>query len=494
MPCLPQQTFVIFYPSLMTNFHLTAVSPVDGRYCDKTKSLTPFFSEYALIRYRMQVEIEWFIFLSEQADVIELPVLPEAIKNALRQVWQTLTPEQANKVKEYERTTQHDVKAVEYYLRDVFDNLGIGEHKSFIHFAATSEDINNLAYALMLKNSRTEVLEPLLYNLLESLCALSAAHADVPMMARTHGQPATPTTLGKEMLNFAVRLEGATEKYAQIVILGKKNGAVGNYNAHLVAYPNIDWHELTGKFIASLGVTQNISTIQIEPHDYIVELASGLHAINSILTDLATDIWRYIAINYFTQKTKSNEVGSSTMPHKVNPIDFENAEGNLNIANALAECFMRRLPISRWQRDLTDSTLLRNLGVFHAHCIIAYQSLLKGMQKIEVNTSALEADLEANWMLLAEPIQTTMRRYGILDAYEQLKELSRGKWLDATTLHTFIRTLSIPEQARNALCDLHPAAYIGNAISFTQAHTAQLQAKLKDVIAQDQRERESRTI
>ncbi|MGF1547534.1 MAG: adenylosuccinate lyase [Thiotrichales bacterium] len=443
---------------------LTAISPIDGRYAQQTAALRPLFSEFGLIHHRVLVEVRWLQALAAQVEIAEVPPLSPAADAWLNTIVSGFSVADAERVKTIERTTNHDVKAVEYLLKEKFVGNPELEHISeFLHFACTSEDINNLAYALMLKRGRDEVLLPALHGVVARLRELAHAHAEVPMLSRTHGQPASPTTLGKEFANVVYRLERQTRQLAAIELLGKMNGAVGNFNAHLVAYPEIDWSGFTRHFVESLGLAWNPYTIQIEPHDTMAELFDTQRRINAILIDLARDLWSYISIGYFKQRTVAGEVGSSTMPHKVNPIDFENAEGNLGIASAVFEHLANKLPISRWQRDLTDSTVLRNLGVSFGHALIALNSLTKGLGKLEVDRERLAADLDANWEVLAEPIQTVMRRHGIAQPYEQLKALTRGRRIDGETLRAFIAQLDIPDSKRQRLLALTPASYTGNA-------------------------------
>jgi len=443
---------------------LTAVSPIDGRYARVTAPLRPIFSEYGLIRCRVTVEVRWLQMLANHPGIIEVPPLDEEANNFLDQLLLGFSESDAQRVKDIERTTNHDVKAVEYFLKErVADQPQLAQRSEFLHFACTSEDINNLAHALMLQQGREQVLLPAMGGVIEKLVTQAHDWADLPMLARTHGQPATPTTVGKELANVAERLERARTVVAGIELRGKINGAVGNYNAHLAAYPDIDWPGTARDFVASLGLDWNPLTTQIEPHDYIAELFHGVMRFNTVLLDLDRDLWGYIAQGYFKQKTVAGEVGSSTMPHKVNPIDFENSEGNLGIANALLGHLADKLPVSRWQRDLTDSTVLRNMGVGLAHCLIAYASSIRGLNKLEVNQEALAADLDANWEVLGEAVQTVMRRYGLENPYEQLKELTRGKRIDPAELRVFITNLAIPDPAREALLAMTPADYIGNA-------------------------------
>ena len=444
---------------------LTAVSPVDGRYGSRTTALRPIFSEYGLIRNRVLVEVRWLQRLAAHPSIAEVAPFSETANAALNKLAEDFQLEHAERVKEFERTTNHDVKAVEYLLKEQAQKLPeLAKVTEFIHFACTSEDINNLSHALMLREGRDDVLLPLMRKLAESLRALSVEFADVPMLSRTHGQPASPTTLGKEFANVVYRLERQIAQTAAIPLLGKINGAVGNYNAHISAYPEIDWEANARDFIeGDLGLTFNPYTTQIEPHDYIAELFDAVARFNTILIDFDRDVWGYISLGYFKQKTVAGEIGSSTMPHKVNPIDFENSEGNLGIANAIFQHLASKLPISRWQRDLTDSTVLRNLGVGMAHSVIAYEATLKGVSKLELNAAKIAEDLDNCWEVLAEPVQTVMRRYGIENPYEKLKDLTRGKGISAEALQTFIETLDLPEEAKVQLRALTPANYIGNA-------------------------------
>jgi len=443
---------------------LTAISPIDGRYGDKTADLRPIFSEYGLIRHRVLVEVRWLQALARHPGIPEVPPLSTHAEHVLDGIVAQFSLEDAQRVKNIERTTNHDVKAVEYFLKEkIAGNAELEKVSEFIHFACTSEDINNLAYALMLREARAQALLPMMDEVIAAVRTLAHRYADLPMLSRTHGQPASPTTLGKEMANVAFRLKRQREQLAGVPMLGKINGAVGNYNAHLVAYPEVDWTALARDFVTSLGLEWNPYTTQIEPHDYIAELFDVQARFNTILMDFCRDVWSYISLGYFKQKTVAGEVGSSTMPHKVNPIDFENAEGNLGLANAIFDHLAAKLPVSRWQRDLTDSTVLRNLGVGIAHSTIAYQSCLKGIGKLEADPARLAADLDANWEVLAEPIQTVMRRYGIEKPYEKLKELTRGRTVNGETLRAFVATLAIPDEAKAQLLELTPAGYTGNA-------------------------------
>ncbi|MEW6997197.1 adenylosuccinate lyase [Colwelliaceae bacterium BS250] len=446
---------------------ISAISPVDGRYGSKVKALRPIFSEFGLIKYRVTVEVRWLQKLAATPEIAEVPEFSAQANAFLDAIVTNFSEQDALRVKAIEATTNHDVKAVEYLLKEkVLDNAELNAVSEFIHFACTSEDINNLSHALMLKDCREQVLLPALDEILAELKKLAIEYKTIPMLCRTHGQPASPSTMGKEMANVFMRLKRQRDQIAKVELLGKVNGAVGNYNAHLSAYPEVDWHNFAETFVTSLGVTWNAFTTQIEPHDYIAELFDAIARFNTILIDFDRDVWGYIALGHFKQKTIAGEIGSSTMPHKVNPIDFENSEGNLGIANALFAHLAQKLPVSRWQRDLTDSTVLRNLGVGFAHSLISYQSTLKGMSKLEVNEGALRAELDRNWEVLAEPIQTVMRRYGIEKPYEKLKELTRGKRVDGDSMRAFIDTLEMPESAKDELKAMTPASYIGRAISF----------------------------
>ncbi len=448
---------------------LLAISPIDGRYAAKSDELRDLFSEFGLIRHRLLIEVRWLQALSATEAITEVPAFSAAAGARLDAIVDDFDIAGAQQIKAIERTTNHDVKAVEYFLRQqLAGDAELEPVAGFLHFACTSEDINNLAHALMLKQARDRVLRPRLEAIVDALAALAHEHAAVAMMSRTHGQPASPTTLGKEMANVAYRLRRQLEQFERIEILGKFNGAVGNYNAHFCAYPEVDWPSVARGFVESLGLGWNPYTTQIEPHDYIAELFDALVRIDTVLIDFSRDIWSYIAIGYFRQKTVAGEVGSSTMPHKVNPIDFENAEGNLGIANALLTHLAQKLPISRWQRDLSDSTALRNLGSGLGHILVALDSLARGIGKLEVDAAAMAADLDANWVLLAEPIQTVMRRYGIPEAYEKLKDLTRGQQVDAAAVRAFIETLEIPADARRRLLELTPATYLGNAVEQAQ--------------------------
>ncbi|WP_448211551.1 adenylosuccinate lyase [Colwellia sp. MEBiC06753] len=446
---------------------LSAISPVDGRYGSKTKALRPIFSEFGLIKYRVTVEVRWLQKLAATAEIAEVPAFSDEANAILDGIVANFSEQDALSIKNIEATTNHDVKAVEYFLKDkIADNAELNAVTEFIHFACTSEDINNLSHALMLKECREQVLLPVLDEILTAIKALAVEYKTIPMMARTHGQPASPTTMGKEMANVYVRLKRQRDQIAAVELLGKINGAVGNYNAHLSAYPNVDWHTFSNEFVTSLGVTWNAFTTQIEPHDYIAELYDAVARFNTILIDFDRDVWGYIALGHFKQKTIAGEIGSSTMPHKVNPIDFENSEGNLGIANAILAHLAQKLPVSRWQRDLTDSTVLRNLGVGFGHSLIAYAATLKGISKLQVNVDSLAEELDQNWELLAEPIQTVMRRYGIEKPYEKLKELTRGKRVNAEVMREFVAKLDMPESAKQELAALTPETYIGRAVAF----------------------------
>jgi adenylosuccinate lyase len=442
---------------------LTAISPIDGRYASKTQPLREIFSEYGLIRARVEVEVRWLQSISANASIPDLPHFSGAAVKHLDSLVDDFDLKSAERVKEIERTTNHDVKAIEYFIREQISAIDELKNASeFIHFACTSEDINNLSYGLMVSRGRALLLETL-NKIEQDLVEQAHSYADMPMLARTHGQAASPTTLGKELANVVYRLRRQLAQLNTVEVLGKINGAVGNYNAHLSAYPDTDWAAHAKDFVESLGLTWLPYSTQIEPHDGVAELSQCLSRINTILIDLDRDIWGYISIGYFKQRVIAGEVGSSTMPHKVNPIDFENSEGNLGMANALLGHLAEKLPISRWQRDLTDSTVLRNQGAAMAYCLIGWQSLLKGLTKLEINSESLARDLNNNWEVLAEPIQTLMRRYQIDGAYEKLKDLTRGQRLDAEQIRAFVETLDIPDEAKTRLIELSPATYIGNA-------------------------------
>ncbi|MGB1060817.1 MAG: adenylosuccinate lyase [Ketobacter sp.] len=443
---------------------LTAISPVDGRYGSKTQALRAIFSEFGLIRYRVLVEVRWLQKLAAHEGIAEVPAFSAGSEALLNSIVDEFSVADAQRIKDIERTTNHDVKAVEYFLKEkIAGNSELEAVSEFIHFACTSEDINNLSHGLMLQAGRNEVLLPILEKLVASIAALAHQYADMPMLSRTHGQTASPSTMGKEMANVVARLRRQLEQIKTVPILDKINGAVGNYNAHLSAYPELDWEQNAQEFVSGLGLEWNPYTTQIEPHDYIADLYDAIARFNTILIDFDRDVWGYISLGYFKQKTIAGEIGSSTMPHKVNPIDFENSEGNLGIANAIMAHLAQKLPLSRWQRDLTDSTVLRNLGVGLAHGLIAYEASLKGIGKLEINEQRLAEDLDNAWEVLAEPIQTVMRRYAIEKPYEKLKELTRGKAITRQAMSDFIDTLAIPEQEKVRLKALSPASYIGNA-------------------------------
>ncbi len=463
------RTFRIFRPLwprpfIMPLSPLSALSPLDGRYAAKTDQLRPILSEAGFMHHRVKVEIAWLLALSEAGFAEGRPCSAEA-RSLLEKLAADFTEDDAARIKAIEAVTNHDVKAVEYWLKEKVQHLPeLVKASEFIHFACTSEDINNTSHGMMLKAARDQVMLPALASLIERLTELAHANADLPMMSRTHGQPASPTTLGKEMANVVARLQRAQQRIASVEILGKMNGAVGNYNAHLSAYPELDWPAFSKQVIEQrLGLTFNPYTIQIEPHDYIAELFDAFARANTILLDLNRDIWGYIALGYFKQKTKAGEIGSSTMPHKVNPIDFENSEGNLGMANAVLKHMAEKLPVSRWQRDLTDSTVLRNIGVGLGYSLLAYDSCLRGLNKLEVNPARLADDLDNSWEVLAEPVQTVMRRHGIENPYEQLKELTRGKGISKAALREFIGGLAIPQADKDRLLAMTPASYIGIA-------------------------------
>ena len=454
----------------MTLSALTALSPLDGRYAGKIEPLRRYFSELGLIRYRVLVEVEWLKALAAAPKIREVPRFSKATIKKLDAVVADFSDADGARVKKIESVTNHDVKAIEYFLKEKLGgNREVARVAEFIHFACTSEDINNLCHALMLKAARDEVMLPGLDAIIERLRTIAHEQAGAAMLAHTHGQPASPTTLGKEIANVVARLKRARGRIAAVTMLGKANGAVGNYNAHLSAYPDIDWEKFSRRFVESLGLEFNPYTIQIEPHDAIAELFDAYARCNTMLLDLDRDLWGYISLGYFKQKTKAGEIGSSTMPHKVNPIDFENSEGNLGVANALLRHMADKLPVSRWQRDLTDSTVLRNMGVALGHTVLAYDSCLKGLGKLEANHAKLAADLDANWEVLAEPIQTVMRRYAVSGAYEQLKELTRGKdGINRVSLAVFIRGLQIPDAEKKRLLKMTPATYIGKAATLAR--------------------------
>ncbi|MDA9766783.1 adenylosuccinate lyase [Candidatus Thioglobus sp.] len=452
----------------MTFNNLTSISPIDGRYSDKTSPLKAIFSEFGLIKYRLLVEVRWLEAMSNNPHISEVPKFSPQSNAALLAIADNFSLEDAKSIKEIERTTNHDVKAVEYFLKEKVSSIPeLQKVSEFIHFACTSEDINNLSHALMLENGRLVLLEEM-SSTLSLITKLAKDNAEVAMLSRTHGQTASPTTLGKEMANFSYRLSRQIDQLSAVQIMGKFNGAVGNFNAHVSAYPEIDWQNVSKDFIENLGINFAPYSSQIESHDYIAEYFHALNRFNTILIDFCRDIWGYISLGYFTQKTIEGEIGSSTMPHKVNPIDFENAEGNLGLAIAVGDHFATKLPISRWQRDLTDSTVLRNLGVSCAHSLISYASICKGIGKLEINESKITEDLDKAWEVLAEPIQTVMRRYGVENPYEKLKDLTRGKQIDSKIIDDFINTLEIPAEAKEQLRKLTPMNYIGNAINLAR--------------------------
>ncbi len=443
---------------------LSAISPLDGRYASQADALRPYCSEFGLIRHRVRVEIEWLIALAGEPALKEIGPFSATTVEALRRLVADFSEKDGERVKAIEAETNHDVKAIEYWLKErVADNPEALKAAEFIHFACTSEDINNLSYALVADGARTKVLLPALDELTARLRDMAHAHADIPMLARTHGQPATPTTLGKEIANVVARLVRARRAIADVGMLGKINGAVGNYNAHLAAYPGFDWEAFAARFVTALGLEFNTHTTQIEPHDSLAALFDAVARANTIVLDLDRDLWGYISIGYFKQRVKAGEVGSSTMPHKVNPIDFENSEGNAGTANALLRFLSDKLPVSRWQRDLSDSTVLRNVGVAFGHTLLAWKACLRGLSKLEADPARLAADLDANWEVLGEAVQTVMRRHGLANPYEQLKELTRGKRLDAEAMRAFISGLAIPQADKDRLMAMSPATYIGRA-------------------------------
>ena len=453
----------------MPDSALTALSPLDGRYAAKAEALRPIFSEYGLIKARVRVEVEWLLALAAEPGIVELSPFSDAAAARLRALASGFAVADAARVKEIERTTNHDVKAVEYFIKErLKDDAELGPALEFVHFACTSEDINNLSYALMLHEAYTTVVAPGTWAVVEKLRAMAHEHAALPMLSRTHGQTASPTTVGKEIANVVARLQRQVAVMHGIEFPGKINGAVGNYNAHVVAYPDVDWPALAQRFVESLGLDFNAYTTQIEPHDGIAELCDAQRRINTVLVDLCRDVWGYISLGYFKQAVKAGEVGSSTMPHKVNPIDFENAEGNLGLANALLSHFSEKLPISRWQRDLTDSTVLRALGTAFGHTLVAMDSLQRGLGKLSANPERLAADLDAAWEVLAEPVQTVMRRHGLPNPYEQLKELTRGQGINAESMRAFITGLDLPADAKTRLLALTPGGYAGLAESLAR--------------------------
>lgn len=454
----------------MSHATLTALSPLDGRYAAKVGSLRPIFSEFGLMHRRVHVEIHWLLALAAHPGIVELPAFPAEAVTRLLAIADGFSAEDGERIKAIEATTNHDVKAVEYFIKEKIGNdPTLAQAKEFVHFACTSEDINNLAYSLMLRDARESVLLPALDQVIATLRALAHEHAGLSLLSRTHGQTASPSTMGKEVANVVARLERQRRQLVAIEVPGKINGAVGNYNAHVISYPGVDWPALAAGFVDGLGLVFNPYTTQIEPHDGIAEFADVLRRINIILIDLARDVWGYISLGYFRQALKAGEVGSSTMPHKVNPIDFENAEGNFGLANALLGHFAEKLPISRWQRDLTDSTVLRALGTAFGHSLVALESLMKGLGKLNVNAERIAADLDASWEVLAEAVQTVMRRFGLPEPYEQLKALTRGQGITKDSMRAFIDGLDLPADAKKALAELTPASYIGLADKLARA-------------------------
>jgi adenylosuccinate lyase len=453
----------------MSTHALTALSPLDGRYAGKVESLRAIFSEFGLMHRRVQVEIEWLLALAAEGAIVELPPFSGDQVDQLRAIADGFSVADGERVKAIEATTNHDVKAIEYFIKErIGADPALAQAKEFVHFACTSEDINNLSYALMLRDAREGVLLPMFDRIISRLREMAHANAGLPMLSRTHGQTASPSTLGKELANVVARLERQRAQLAQLAIPGKINGAVGNYNAHAITYPELDWRAFSRRFVESLGLDYNAYTTQIEPHDGVAEYCDAVRRANIILIDLARDIWGYISLGYFKQALKAGEVGSSTMPHKVNPIDFENAEGNFGLANALLGHFAEKLPISRWQRDLTDSTVLRALGTAFGHTLVALESLQKGLGKLTVNAERLAADLDASWEVLAEAVQTVMRRYGLPEPYEQLKALTRGQGITRESMRSFIEGLALPADARQRLLDLTPGGYVGLAESLAR--------------------------
>ncbi|MEM7503639.1 MAG: adenylosuccinate lyase [Pseudomonadota bacterium] len=453
----------------MDSTRLRALAPTDGRYAEQVQPLRDLCSEYGLIRYRVLVEVRWLQALADADEIREVPPLGSVVKSILNGIVDEFSVEDAQRIKEIEATTNHDVKAVEYFLKERIEAATDAQRLTdFIHFACTSEDINNLAYALMLRQAKDDVLQPLMRDINAKLRALSGEYADLPMLSRTHGQTASPTTVGKELANVVVRLQAARQAFNRIAIKGKCNGAVGNYNAHIAAYPDVDWRAFSKRFVTSLGLEPNEFTTQIEPHDWTAEFANSVCRYNTVLLDFCRDVWGYVSLGYFKQRVAQHEVGSSTMPHKVNPIDFENAEGNVGLANALLGHFAEKLPVSRWQRDLTDSTVQRNFGVALGYTVIAMRSLLKGLDKLEADPERIRADIDEAWEVLGEAVQTVMRRYGIPEPYEKLKALTRGQTVTRDMLQDFVRTLDIPEDAKRSLLELTPATYLGLAESLAR--------------------------
>jgi adenylosuccinate lyase len=449
----------------MTLESLTAISPLDGRYHSRTGDLPDLVSEFALIRFRVEIMVEWFVYLADQPAIEDAEELQASTQAECRDVWRNFGMDDARAVQAIESEINHDVKAVEYFVKNKFRDLGLDESVEFVHFACTSEDVNNLAYGLMLKRVREKCLVPAVNDVLHAMAILAQEYAQIPMLSRTHGQPASPTTVGKELANFAARIEMCLCNLEDCPIYGKINGAVGNYNAHVVAYPDIDWPVLSENFVSSLGLTFNPMTTQIEPHDHMARFFQHLQALNQVMLDFNRDIWSYISLGYFKQRAADNEVGSSTMPHKVNPIDFENAEGQIGLADALLNHLAGKLTVSRWQRDLSDSTALRSVGTAFGHCMVAYSSSLRGIHKLELDLDVITNDLEASWEVLAEAIQTTMRKHGIKEPYERLKQLTRGRHFDETVYHDILSKLDLPQEALTELEALAPATYTGLASS-----------------------------
>ena len=454
----------------MEQSDLRALSPVDGRYAGKADALRDFFSEYGLIRYRTLIEVRWLQWLADESGIDELSPLSSPMKDLLNGIADNFSIDDAERIKKIEARTNHDVKAVEYLIKEkIGSGPDIGRVGEFIHFGCTSEDINNLAYGLMLRNARDEVMLPQMNKLLGRIKTLAGQYAELPMLSRTHGQTATPTTLGKEMANVYARLARARDQMADVEVRGKFNGAVGNFNAHVAAYPGLDWPDMSRRFIESLGLNANLHTTQIEPHDWTAEYAHALIRFNTVLLDMCRDVWGYISLGYFRQRVSKDEVGSSTMPHKVNPIDFENAEGNLGLANAMLDHFATKLPVSRWQRDLSDSTVLRNMGAAMGHVLIAIHAALRGLDKLQANPDRIQQDIDQSWEVLGEAVQTVMRRYGIPQPYEKLKDLTRGKPVTKELLHEFVQSLEIPDDAKKRLLDLTPATYTGLASTLAKS-------------------------
>jgi len=448
---------------------LFSISPIDGRYRDKTSALRQIFSEFGLIKFRVKVEIEWLLNLTGNKNFPDIPTISNESRKSIEKIYETFEIKGATRIKEIEKETNHDVKAIEYYIKECLKQESktysdLSKILEFVHFTCTSEDINNVSYALMIKHARDTVLLPFIDKLLESIKERAHRYSNEPMLARTHGQPATPTTMGKEFGIFYYRLNQQREKISQVNVYAKMNGAVGNYNAHYIVYPEVNWPEFTSQLLNKLGLLINPYTTQVEPKDWMAELFQAIMRFNSILLDMNRDIWGYVALGYFNQQNVAGEVGSSTMPHKINPINFENSEGNIGIANALLDHFSQKLVVSRWQRDLSDSTVLRNIGVAYAHSILSYSETVRGLSRLQINSSKLVSELENSWEVLAEPIQTVMRRYAVEKSYEKLKDLTRGTKIEKEALHEFIKSLPIPENEKNRLLILTPQSYLGNAV------------------------------